>query len=143
MSETVRFSVSIESELLQAFDAFVARQGHATRSEAIKRLMRNALSAEEWSSDGRVAGALVLVYDHHRRDLVHKLIEVQHDYGEVVISTQHVHLDHDDCLEVVTLRGAAPKIRRLVAAVKALKGLKHASLVTTTGTAGEAAVTRA
>lgn len=131
MSGIVRFTVSLEPELLEAFDAFVARQGAATRSEAVKRLIRGALSEEEWATDGNVAGALILVYDHHRRNLARRLIEVQHDFGDVIISTQHVHLDHDNCLEVVTLKGKAGEIKRLVATVKACKGLKHTSLVTT------------
>jgi CopG family nickel-responsive transcriptional regulator len=131
MSDTVRFTVSVEAALLRAFDVFVERQGMATRSEAVKRLMRGALSDDEWDHDGHVAGALVLVYDHHRRDLVRKLIEVQHDYGEAIISTQHVHLDHDNCLEVITVKGAVAGIKKLVAAVKALKGLTHISLMTT------------
>ncbi|NQU10686.1 nickel-responsive transcriptional regulator NikR, partial [bacterium] len=99
MSCVTRFSVSVEPELLCAFDALVASEGAATRSEAIKQLMRGALIENEWEEGGTVAGALVLVYDHHRRDLVQKLMDIQHGFGGTVISTQHVHLDHDNCLE--------------------------------------------
>jgi CopG family nickel-responsive transcriptional regulator len=132
MSGAERFTVSVEPELLEAFDRHVEREGMATRSEAVKHLMRNALIEQEWDRGGNVAGALVMVYDHHRRDLVQKLTDVQHDYGDTIISTQHVHLDHDNCLEVVTLKGRAADIRTLVGAIKALKGLKHTSLVMTT-----------
>jgi len=132
MGDLARFSVSVEADLLDAFDMFVQEEGHATRSEALKRLMRGALIEKEWEEGAIVAGALVMVYDHHRRDLVTKLMDVQHDFGKVVLSTQHVHLDHDNCLEVVTLKGSARDIRRFASAVKALKGIKHCSLVATT-----------
>ena len=136
MGGVVRFSISVEPELLSSFDSLVEREGHSTRSEAVKHLMRGALVEEAWNSGGQVAGALVLVYDHHRRDLVQRLMEVQHDYGETVISTQHVHLDHCNCMEVITLRGEADRLCDLVSAVRGVKGLKHCSLVTT-ATEGE------
>jgi len=132
MSNVTRFSVSVEPELLSAFDAFAAREGVSTRSEAIKQLMHNALVEKEWENGTTVAGALVMVYDHHRRELLRKLMDIQHDFVDIVISTQHVHLDHDNCLEVVTLKGDAGDIGRLVGAVKSVKGLKHSSLVMTT-----------
>jgi CopG family nickel-responsive transcriptional regulator len=132
MKRAARFSVSVEPELLRAFDALSKREGAATRSEAVKRLMRHALVEREWEEGATVAGALVLVYDHHRGDLLRKLTKVQHDFAETVISTQHVHLDHDNCLEVVTLRGDAAELRKLVNAVRGVKGLKHHALVTTT-----------
>jgi len=132
MGGLARFSVSVEADLLDAFDAFVREEGHATRSEALKRLMRGALIEKEWDDGAIVAGALVMVYDHHRRDLVTRLMDTQHDFGGIVLSTQHVHLDHDNCLEVVTLKGAAGEIRRFASSVKALKGIKHCSLVATT-----------
>ncbi len=132
MSTAARFTVSVDPELLRSFDALSELEGFANRSEAIKSLMRNALVEREWDEGTAVAGALVLVYDHHRRELVQKLMDVQHDHGDIVVSTQHVHLDHNNCLEVITLTGDAGNIRTLVAAVKAIKGLKHSALVTTT-----------
>ena len=132
MSTAARFTASVDPELLRAFDALSEREGFPNRSEAIKALMRSALIEREWEEGTSVAGALVLVYDHHRRELVQKLMDVQHDYGDTVVSTQHVHLDHDNCLEVVTLTGDAGEIRRLVTAVKSVKGLKHSALVMTT-----------
>lgn len=132
MKGVARFSVSLEPELLMDFDRLVEAEGHSTRSEAVKQLMRQALVEKAWSDGGVVAGALVLVYDHHRRDLVQQLMDVQHDFGGTVISTQHVHLDHDTCMEVITLRGEAGQVRALVTAIRGLKGLQHCSLVTTT-----------
>ena len=132
MSDLARFSVSVEDGLLRAFDAFVVCGGYPTRSEAVKHLIRNALVEKEWQAKGNVAGAIVVVYDHHKRDVVRKLLNIQHDYGETIVSTQHVHLDHDNCLEMVTVKGKAPRIRELVTAMRALKGIKHSDLLMTT-----------
>jgi CopG family nickel-responsive transcriptional regulator len=73
-----------------------------------------------------------MVYDHHGRDLVNRLLDVQHEFVEVIVSNQHVHLDHHDCLEILTVRGPTADIQRLVAALKAVKGLKHHGLIMTT-----------
>lgn len=131
MANVTRFSISIEPELLSAFDRLTTENGFTTRSEALKQLIRAALAEKAWEEGGSVAGALMIVYDHHRRDLVPKLMDIQHNFGGTVISTQHVHLDHDNCLEVITLKGSAARVRTLASAMRALKGLKHVSLVTT------------
>ena len=136
MSQLTRLSVSLEKPLLEAFDRLVEREGYPTRSEAVKALIRKALIEEEWHGSGTVAGTMMLVYDHHRHDSVHKLMHIQHDFGNVVISAQHVHLDQDNCLEMVTVKGRADRIRQFAKAVKAVKGLKHSMLLTTTGGAG-------
>jgi len=136
MNGVARFTVSLDPELLQAFDGLVKREGFPTRSEAVQQLMRKALVEKAWESHGTVAGAMVMVYDHHRHDLIQKLMDIQHDYGQIIISVQHVHLDHDNCLEVVTLKGQATAIRDLEGALNSVKGMKHSSLVMTT-TGGE------
>lgn len=134
MADLARFSVSIEEDLLKTFDNYIAHEGYPTRSEAVKQLIRKSLVDKEWEGKGSVAGAIVMVYDHHKRDVVRKLLNVQHDYGEIIISTQHVHMDHDNCLEIVTVKGKATRIHTLVKALRTLKGLKHSSvLMTTTG----------
>ena len=136
MSNLARFSVSIERELVRAFDQLVAHEGYPTRSEAVKVLIRQALVEQQWEGAGTVAGAILMVYDHHRRDLVDRLLKIQHRYGEIIISSLHVHLDHDNCLETVTVKGEAGRIRELVTDLKSTKGIKHSSLLMTT--AGEA-----
>ena len=136
MSNLARFSVSIEKELARAFDRLVAQEGYPTRSEAVKTLIRQALVEQQWEGAGTVAGAILMVYDHHRRDLVDRLLKIQHRYGEIIISSLHVHLDHDNCLETVTVKGEAGRIRELVTDLKSTKGIKHSSLLMTT--AGEA-----
>lgn len=128
MSKLVRMSVSLEEDLLRRFDRHVKREGYPTRSEAMKALMRQGLVEREWDVDGHVAGAVTLVYDHHKRGLSRRLTDIQHDFGPVIISTQHVHLDHDHCMEVIVVRGKASRIHDLVAALKSIKGIMHHSL---------------
>ncbi|HOX04905.1 MAG TPA: nickel-responsive transcriptional regulator NikR [Planctomycetota bacterium] len=132
MGRVSRASISLEPELFEQFDAFAATSGYATRSEAVKALMRSALVQQEWQGGRDVAGAIVMVYDHHRGSIVKKLTDVQHDFGELIVCSQHVHLDHHHCMEVVVVRGAAARIRQLLAGLKAVKGVKHSALMTAT-----------
>ncbi|MCX6995515.1 MAG: nickel-responsive transcriptional regulator NikR [Kiritimatiellaeota bacterium] len=129
-----RFSVSLDKDLVRQFDARIRADRCPTRSKAVGDLIRSALVQTEWHASEEVAGALVLVYDHHKRDLVKKLTEVQHDQHTAIISTQHIHLDHDNCLEIVAVRGTPDIIAALVQRLKALKGLKHVALAA--GTTG-------
>ncbi len=129
-----RFSVSLDRELLRRFDARIRRDRCPTRSKAIGDLIRAALVQDEWRAGDEVAGAIVLVYDHHRRDLLRRLANIQHDCHATIISTQHIHLDHDNCLEIIAVRGAPAGIHDLVKRLKAVKGLKHVSLAA--GTTG-------
>jgi len=133
-SRVARFGVSLEKELLSHFDAFVREKGFPTRSEAVRALVRERLVEGEWLKGRDVAGAIVLVYDHGRRDIVRRITAVQHDFHKTVLSTQHVHLDHDNCLEVVVVRGTAADVRRLFKGLQAIKGMKHVSL--SAGTTG-------
>jgi CopG family nickel-responsive transcriptional regulator len=134
MSEIVRFSVSVESELLNRFDEFCQRERFATRSEAVRQLIRNQLTEQAWASDtGEVAGTLTLVYDHHRPQLHDRLTEVQHEHTDCVISTLHAHLTHDLCLEVIVLRGSAGRLQRIAAQLKGLKGIYKGELVMASG----------
>ncbi len=123
MKNVVRFGVSIGKDLLDRFDALVAGRGHASRSEAFRELVRGALVEEEWRGGGEVAGAVTLVYDHHRKDLVNRLTDIQHDAHDLIVSTQHIHLDHDHCLEIIAVRGRAAEVRRLADALRAVKGV--------------------
>ncbi len=131
MANLVRISMSLEKQLLKQFDRQIEKRGYPTRSEAIKALMRESLISEEWAANEVVAGALTLVYDHHHSGVARKLMGIQHDFVPVIVSTQHVHLDHAHCLEIVVVKGKAAEIRKLEAALKAVKGVKHNSLVTT------------
>ena len=130
-----RFSVSLDEGLVRQFDARIRKDRCPTRSKAVGDLIRASLVQTEWRAGDEVAGAIVLVYDHHKRDVGKKLTEVQHHCHEAIISTQHVHLDHDNCLEIIAVRGRPQEIDAIVTHLKAVKGLKHVSLAA--GTTGQ------
>ncbi len=125
VTELVRFGVSLERKLLDAFDRETRGKGYTNRSEAIRDLIRDRLVKRQWTGSGEVAGAILLVYDHHRRDLVDRLMDVQHDFHGIIISTQHIHLDHDNCLEIVAVKGRPAEAEKLAGRLKAAKGVKH------------------
>lgn len=131
MSELVRFGVAIEDDLLSQFDAQIARKGYANRSEAIRDLIRAGLVEETVVRGGDVTGALMLVYKHHVRELTERLTAIQHELGDAVISTLHVHLDHDHCLEVVAMRGAANTLKSASDRILATRGVVHGKLALT------------
>ena len=129
MSDLVRFSVSLEADLLQDFDHFVKDGKFATRSEAIRQLLHQTLTRDAWEADSHeLTATFTLVYDHHKSNLVEKLIEVQHKHGELVIATLHIHLNHDHCMEVIVLRGKGSKLRQLAAELRGLKGVHKGEL---------------
>ena len=130
-----RFSISLDSGLVRQFDAKIRADRCPTRSKAVGDLIRACLVQKEWQAGDEVAGAIVMVYDHHKRDIVKTLTEVQHDCHDAIISTQHIHLDHDNCLEIVAVRGTPGDVDGIVKRLKAVKGLKHVSLAA--GTTGE------
>ena len=134
MPELVRFSISLEKDLLESFDQLVDERGLSNRSEAVRDLIRQEFVKKEWDEGKEVAGAVTLIYDHHQRDLVNKLMNMQHDYSEVILSSQHVHLDHHHCLEIVAVKGKASRVRMLAEQLKGAKGVMHGTLsMTTTG----------
>ena len=134
MSELVRFGVSLEKELLRRLDALRRDKGYTNRSEAIRDLVRKELVKKEWLQGKDVVGAITLVYDHHKRELVNKLTNLQHDFGGMIIASQHIHIDHDNCLEIIAVKGSPKKIKELADRMTAAKGVKHGTLsMTTTG----------
>ena len=130
--ELERISITIEPELLRRFEGLLERRQLGNRSEAIRDLIRKAFVKEEWLSDKPVMGVISLVYDHHQHKLQEKVTLVQHDYHHQIISTTHVHMDHDNCLEIVAVRGRPREVNTLVQRLKAVKGLKHVSLAAAT-----------
>ncbi len=128
MSKLVRFSVSIDEALLGSFDRHIEGDGYPTRSKAIADLMRDSLVRHEWKAGKKVAAAIILVYDHHKRDLSNRLIHIQHEYHRMIISSQHIHLDHDNCLEIIVVKGTPRKVGELSNRLKATKGVKFSSL---------------
>jgi CopG family transcriptional regulator, nickel-responsive regulator len=135
MSVLSRIGVAIDSGLLEKFDKLIGRRGYTNRSEAFRDLIREELVKEAWESpDAPVVGTVTLVYDHHVRQLSEKLTGIQHDFHHAILSTLHVHLDHDHCLEVLVVRGKSAVVRKVADVLVSTKGVKHGRLtITTTG----------
>jgi len=134
MSDIIRFGVSLEKELLEKYDILIKEKKYSNRSEAIRDLIRENLVRREWAEGKEVAGAITLVFDHHKRELVNTLTDVQHDFHRLIISSQHIHLDHDNCLEIIVVRGKPKEVRELADKLRATKGVKYGSLsIATTG----------
>lgn len=133
MSDVIRFGVSIDESLLQNYDQFIADRGYATRSEALRDLIRDALIQQriEAESDVRALGSLTLVYDHHARNLLQEMAEIQHKFHSLILSVMHLHVSHDDCMEVVALSGAVSDIIKLSNNLLSLKGIKNGKLFLT------------
>lgn len=134
MSELTRISISLESNLLDAFDKLIAGKSYATRSEAIRDLIRDKLvRTEAEQAAGEQVAVVTLVYDHHARELANRLIDKQHHHHDLVVSSMHIHLGARHCLEVTVLRGEAGKIRHLGDELLATKGVLHGELTFTSG----------
>jgi CopG family nickel-responsive transcriptional regulator len=133
-----RFGVSMEDELLAKFDGLCRERGYGSRSEAIRDLIRRELVGEEWKdSDEEVMGTITLVYDHHAHELSHVLTDFQHKYYASIVCATHVHVDEDNCLEVIIIRGLSQHIRQIADRLISIRGVKHGQLVcTTTGKQG-------
>ena len=134
MPDLTRISISLETALLEAFDRRIAAKGYATRSEAIRDLIRDRLLREEHDrGQGEQVAVVTLVYDHHARELAARLIDKQHHHHEIVVSSLHVHLGERHCLEVSVLRGRAEEVRHLGDELLATKGVLHGELTWTGG----------
>ncbi len=124
MGETIRFGVSLDSELLERFDLLCERQGYASRSEALRDIIRQALAQDSLKSENvKAAGVLSLVYDHHIRDLSKKLIEQQHEVHDYIVASMHIHLDLHNCLEVLILKGEGNCLHQLADTLRATRGV--------------------
>ena len=128
MSGLFRFGISLPKDLLDKFDKITKAKNYSNRSEAFRDLIRQELVKQEWLKGDAIAGAITLIYDHHKRELVNKLTEIQHDHQKIIISTQHIHLDHDNCLEIIAVRGHPQEAQKLADTLKSVKGVKHGTL---------------
>ena len=133
MSKIERFSVSLDGELLKAFDAYIDHMGYSSRSEAVRDLIRDKLVVRQWENpNAEGVGVVTLVYDHHQRDLPERLTELQHRFFKEIVSTTHIHLDRHNCLEVIIVRGKARKLQSIADLLISTKGVKHGRLLSTT-----------
>ena len=124
-----RFGVSIEEDLLKKLDSMVKESNFSNRSQAIRHLISQHEAKEKWAKNKIVAGTIVMVYDHHKRELSNKSTAIQHDYHDLILAVQHIHLDHNNCLETIALKGEAKKLTELADKLIGLKGVKHSKLV--------------
>ena len=124
-----RFGVSLEDPLLKELDRLVSKHKLPNRSQAIRFLVRKNLLQDKWKENKLVAGCVVLIYDHHRRDLLNNLMTIQHDHHHLILSGQHVHLDHHNCLETILVKGYAQELSGLAKKLIGLKGIKSGDLI--------------
>ncbi|MHC4855262.1 MAG: nickel-responsive transcriptional regulator NikR [Planctomycetota bacterium] len=125
MSSLERVGVSLDQDLLAQFDQLTAKQGYTNRSEAIRDLIRDRLSAEQLGAPAADAVAgIFLVYDHHSTTLTNKLLHLQHDHVLNIVASTHIHLDHHNCLEIIIVKGKVQKIQTLADKMGSLKGVK-------------------
>jgi len=130
MAQLSRIGVSLDADLLERFDRFIAEKGYDNRSEAFRDLIRDQLvGTAVVASNAPVVGSVTLIYDHHARLLPEKLADLQHEHHDVVISTLHAHLNHDTCLEVVLLQGQSGDVQQLADKLISTKGVRHGRLV--------------
>ncbi len=134
MADLTRISISLENALLEAFDAHLAGKGYATRSEAIRDLIRDRLIREQAQhAEGEQVAVVTLVYDHHARELAARLIDKQHHHHDLVVSSMHVHLGERHCLEVSVLRGPSALVQHLGDDLLATRGVLHGEITFTSG----------
>ncbi len=125
-----RFTISLDEKLASEFDKLIRERGYLNRSEAVRDMLRGKLDTlrlEEKQAPFCVA-SLSYVFNHHERDLAERLTEIQHDHHDLVVASTHVHLDHDNCLETVMLRGKTDVVRRFADALIAERGVRHGQI---------------
>ncbi len=125
MEKLARFSVSLPSDLLERFDRWVEVRGNKTRSDALRQLIRRYISESCWEDgDQIVFGTVTLFYDHHSHDSAQEITSLQHDFGDIIICSTHIHVDHHNCFESVVFRGKSSRVKKFA---KDLSGLKDVS----------------
>lgn len=124
----VRFGVSLEQDLLDALDEFVQKNKFSNRSQAIRQLIASNVVIQKWECNNLVVGSITLVYDHHKREILQQLNDIQHDYHNSILSSQHFHLDHDSCMEIIAVKGQAVQLTELSDRLIAVKGIRHGKL---------------
>lgn len=125
-----RITITVDDDLLEQFDGFMKRHSYENRSEAFRDLVRGRLKAEqlETKQDGDCVGCFSYIFNHHERQLSRRLVEAQHAHHDLNLSTLHIHLDHDNCMEAVIVRGKADQVREFASQVGAQEGVRHGNL---------------
>jgi CopG family nickel-responsive transcriptional regulator len=118
----------MESELLQDFDRYIEKKNYSNRSEAIRDMIRDCFTEEEWAEDSMAAGAIVIKCKYGPGDLSGKLLEIQHKHRDVVVSSLHVHLDDARCMRIIVVMGHATEIKEMAHEMQSLKGVYHCEI---------------
>jgi len=128
-NKLTRFGVSMDEKLLKDFDQIIDEKGYQNRSEAVRDLVRDAILQHDAANDSKiVAGTIMLFYNHHQNQLVNEMLSIQHDYHDHVLATTHLHIDHDNCLELIVVKGIASELRELSDKLITLKGVFYGKL---------------
>jgi len=130
--ELMRIGVSLPDNLLERFDEIIKKRGYSSRSEGIRDAIRNYIIHYDWMNEvvGERIGIISLIYEHDQRGLVSSLTEIQHEHSDLIKSSVHVHLDHDNCLEIIVSEGEGKRVKELAEQMMALKGVKYVKLST-------------
>ncbi len=124
-----RFSISLEKELLKELDQYSHENGFPNRSQALRHLIEKNIVEQKWHCNNIVAGAIVMTFDHHKKDITTKSNDIQHKFFDVILSAQHYHLSHDVCLEIIAVKGLANRLTELSDKLISIKGIKHGKLI--------------
>jgi len=123
MSKVSRISISIDPELLKELDELIQRIGYS-RSSAVQLAIRDFLTEHKWKDlDGALSGVITMTYEHHTSGIMEELTDLQHDYTDIINSSTHIHLDHDNCLEILAIKGEASKIKNLAESLRTTRGI--------------------
>ncbi|OPA77040.1 nickel responsive regulator [Campylobacter pinnipediorum subsp. pinnipediorum] len=132
MDEIIRFSVSLPKPLLNELDNRIEEKGYVSRSEFIRDMIREKMVQDSWNNEkNTLIGVLTLIYEHHHSDLVLRMLELQHVADIEIICTTHIHLNHENCLETLVLKGRGKKIKKFCDRIGGLKGVKLCELTKT------------
>jgi CopG family nickel-responsive transcriptional regulator len=125
-----RFTISLDAPLAQAFDRLIRTKGYLNRSEAVRDLLRQQLGEHQLESDAApyCIAALSYIYNHHERELAERITSLHHLHHDLTVSTMHAHLDHDNCIETVILRGPTAAVREFANVLQAERGVRHGML---------------
>jgi CopG family nickel-responsive transcriptional regulator len=125
----VRFSISLEEELMKELDNYVNANKFSNRSQALRHIIENNIVEEKWQCNNIVAGAIIMIYNHQKKDILSKSTVIQHGYHDVILSSQHYHIDKEMCLEIIAVKGKAKKLTELSDKLISIKGIKHGKLI--------------
>ncbi|CAG0956890.1 MAG: nickel responsive regulator [Candidatus Methanoperedens nitroreducens] len=130
--DLARIGVSLPENLLERFDEIITKRGYSSRSEGIRDAIRGYIRYYAWMSEveGERVGTISLVYDHNQRGLVNSLLDIEHEFTDIIRSSIHMHINHDMCMEVLMVRGEGKDVKAVTEKIMTLRGVKHVKLTT-------------